>query len=180
MRARPPAQPTGFPRTQFDELEPLAVVGRVAKDKLAKPKVVELVGQALVGVDGFQHVCVDRMSMVPRVALVKFESLETRDEFVRFHQSIPEMHGFWASKNRSMEDRVKDKALFKIKRAICEISGCDGSAIIIDKPSKTVYRVSADGSLTEVAHAPSNTTINWNARVEKPIRDRAQQLLASE
>ena len=141
---------------------------------------MELVEQALVGVDGFQHVCVDRMSMVPRVALVKLDSLESQYELVRFHQSIPEMHGFWTSKNRSMEDRVKDKALFKIKRAICEISGCDGSSIIIDKPSKTVYRISADGSLTEVAHALSNTIINWNARVEKPIRDRAQQLLASE
>ena len=112
--------------------------------------------------------------------LVKFDSSESRGEFVRFHQSIPERHGIWAFKNMSMEDRVKDKALFKIKRAICEISGCDGSLIIIDKPSKIVYRVSADGSLTEVVHASSNTTNNWNARVEKPIKDAAQQVLASE
>ena len=90
------------------------------------------------------------MSNVPRIALVKFDTLESRDEFVRFYQSIPGMHGLWASKNRSLEDRVKDKALFKIKRATCEVSGCDGSSIIIDKPSKTVYRVSEDGFLIEV------------------------------
>ena len=178
--ARGRTQTSGPSRTPFDDSEPLCVVGRVAKDKLTKAQFVELVEQAFTDVDGFQHVCVERMSNVPRIALVKFDSLEKRDEFVRVQASIHEMDGFWASKNRSLEDRLKDKALFKIKRAICEISGCDGATIVIDKPSKTVYRIGPDGSLTEVANAPSNSSINWHAQVEQPIRDRAQQLLASE
>ena len=149
--------PPGFLRIQFDELEPTSVVGRAVEKKLAKPKVVEFIEQAVVEVDGFQHVCVGRMSMVPRVALVKFHSSESRNVFVRFHKF---MYGFLACEIRLTEDCVKDKALFKIKRAMCEISGCDGSAIIIDKPSKIEYRISVYGFLTEVAYAPSNTTIN--------------------
>ena len=59
------------------------------------------------------------MSMVPRIAFVKFDSLESRDEFLRFYQLIPEMYGFWASKN----------PIYEMTR------------IIIDKPSKTAFLV---------------------------------------
>ena len=118
--------------------------------------------------------------MVPRVALVEFESIALVKVFLKNYDQHPPLASCCATKSIPFEDRLKHRALFKIKRAICEIVKCDGASVLIDKPSRRVYRALPNGSLEEIAQAPSDASISWNSRVEKPIRDRTLELLSYE
>ena len=67
--------------------------------------------------------------------------------------------------------------MFKIKRAVCEITGWDGGDVVINKTEKTVlYKDGHDLRLLATVHSEAN--IQWELAVEENIKTRATALLA--
>ena len=84
------------------------------------------------------------------------------------------------SPNRSQLELAQEKPLFKIKCAICEIAGCDGKSVIVDKPSRDIYRL-REGRLIEICHVLllSGSLINCHDDESQDIKDRASVLRAA-
>ena len=65
---------------------------------------------------------------------------------------------------------------FKIKRAVCEIAGCDGKDVVVDKKEKEVsFRNVYDLKLIAKVYSKSN--VMWGAGVSEDIKERATSLL---
>ena len=92
----------------------------------------------------------------------------------------PAFEDMCASPNRSQLESAQEKPLFNIKRAICEIAGCDGKSVIIDKLTRKIFRL-REGRFIEICHAPllSGSLIIWHEDVRQEIKDRASALLAA-
>ena len=154
------------------------VVGFKSKEPIYKDEAVRRVRDVLRGVDGFVRICDDQMPLIPKVVLCEFASPEQLQTFLRNQKSHHGFDDFWASPNRSFVDRSIDRPLFQIKRAICEITGCDGASVLIDKPKRKIYRL-RDGKLIEICYAPLQSLIVWHEDVTPDIKERAIALMAA-
>ena len=152
LESRPAArdQPSEVDKT-------LCVIGGYGK--LAKAAACDVVRTALAGVDGYVDVVEERVSNVPRVVLVRFETPQKVDNFVRSHKDLDAFVGLWAAPNRAPDERKKFRPLFKIKRAIIEGTGCHGDQVVVDKPSRSVYTVGGSGTLNDAAVVALNGNI---------------------
>ena len=146
--------------------------------QIYKDEAARRVRDVLRDVDGFVRVCDDQMPLIPKVEFCEFATPEKLQTFLRNQKSHHGFEEFWASPNRSLMDRSNDRPLFKIKRAICEITNCDGQSVLIDKPKRKIYRL-RDGKLIEICHAPLGSSLIWHGDVTAAIKERAAELMTA-
>ena len=89
--------------------------------------------------------------------------------------------GFWTNLSQSKAERAEFKQniqpLFKIKRAILEVTQIDAKSIVVSKPKKSVSI--ADGhTLKFVAQMISKTNITWADKVTPEVRARYLALIS--
>ena len=78
-----------------------------------------------------------------------------------------------------MADRMIDKKLGKIKRAIIEITECEAAAVVINRVEQLVYQVEVDsGVLTEIAKIAADGAVVWVDGVSAVVRERFCCLMA--
>ena len=66
----------------------------------------------------------------------------------------------------------------KVKRAVCEVTGCNGDDVVINKNQKTV--LFRDGhNLRRLATVQSKDNVQWETSVEEVAKTRVAVLLAS-
>ena len=92
--------------------------------------------------------------------------------FVNSHKSMQAMNGIQAAPHQTPEARAKRRALFKIKRAIIEVTHFNADMIIVDKPKRKLFRF-VDRKPVEICMVSISNVISWTPTVEQAIRDRA-------
>ena len=119
---------------------------------------------------------------VPKIAFAKFTDVSTRDKFLREQKSLGEFDGMWASKSKGPLERMLDKRMNKIKRAIIEITSCQADSVVIDRSESIIYTVESNsGSLQQVASVSTEDgSVTWVDGVSAAVRERASALYGSE
>ena len=57
--------------------------------------------------NGFKRIVTERVSAIPNVIAIEFESIDQAMVFVNTHKGMAEMHGMWAAPNQSPEARAQ-------------------------------------------------------------------------
>ena len=99
--------------------------------------------------------------------------------FLRTHRSVEAVNGLHASRSKPKEQRTQERALNKIKRAICEITKCNGDSVIIDRRARHVF-VYEEGDMKEMATVSETGEEVWKGAGSEEIRRRAAELLRPE
>ena len=113
---------------------------------------------------------------VPKVAFIEFETNSDLSNFITTQKSYDQFRGLWAGYLKAKEERMQQKILNKIKRAIIEKAAVDAKSIVVDRSSKDVY-FTKNAKLTLVARV-EGSTIKWEDSVEEGIRAHTRMLLA--
>lgn len=163
------------PANVSDRDDPVLVVGGFGK--MPKAKALETVQTALDDTPGFVEAFA--RGDLPKVVFAKFDSHEAKNDFLRGQKDAEafQLSGLHASKNRPPTERKWQRALNKVKRAICEVSGQDGSNIILDRETREVYDSSAD-TLTLLAKVTLAADVKWEDCVGEATRARQKELMA--
>ena len=146
-------QPSGS-SASFQYSPQSLVVGFKSKDPIYKDDAMRRVCDVMSGVDGFVSGCEETMPLIPKVVFCEFASPQQLNIFLRTQKDHLGFEDMWASPNRSPLERAQEKPFFKIKRAICEIAGCDGKSVIINKQSRKYTGCVKDGlSRSAMSHS---------------------------
>ena len=109
--------------------------------------------------------------MVP----IKFSSAEEARQFVAEHKGKKHFEGFWCNMSQTLEERENFKKnvqpLFKIKRAILELTNIEASKVVVQKSQKKVYVTQGD-NLQLVAEMVSKKNIIWDSQISEEIKTR--------
>ena len=97
--------------------------------------------------------------------------------FVTSHKSMQAMNGMLAAPHQTPEARAKHRALFKIKRAITEVTNCNADMTIVDEPKRKLFSV-VDRKPVEICTVSKSNVISWILIVERAIRVRTVALVA--
>ena len=151
----------------------------------SKAGAIVMVQKILEGIDGNPQIVSDRTSNVPKVVPVTFVDHGSAKRFLDAHgKSCGDFHGqfksFWCNWSQTEDERreygEKYRHLFKIKRAIIEITVVEADNIVVNKNESKVYVISGH-DLHLVATATYKASITWESSVEEKIKIRAVELL---
>ena len=141
-----------------------------------KEVALETVSKALDEIAGFVEAYAT--SEVPSVVFAKFDSEESLTTFLK-HQGEHEgftVEGLHAGRPKPREERRRQRALNKIKRAVCEVTQAESKAVRLDRRSMKAYRV--DGRMAvEIAHVGQDASIKWSQDALPAVKARAEELL---
>jgi hypothetical protein len=98
-------------------------------------------------------------------------------KFLKSQKGIEEFKGLYANKEEGDLARDVNRALNKIKRAVCDVARVEGKDIkILWAPaSKVVWN--KEGRVLEVAYVDGFGNINWSESVENDIRKHTENFL---
>ena len=114
----------------------------------------------------------EAFGVVAKIAFAKFNSSD-KNTFVLELRSILSFEGMWASRPKSLADRMVDKKLGKIKRAIIEIIECETAAVVIDRVEQIVYQFEVNSSaLTEIVKIAADGVVVLVGGVSEVVGER--------
>jgi hypothetical protein len=143
--------------------ERLAVVGGFPP--APKPRAVKLVSDALDEVPGVEEVFATQP--LPKVVFARFRTAEQMQSFIRSQKSQAAFRdaNLWASKNRSPSERIRGRALGKVKRMLIEVGGFSAADVIIDWRAGAVHVVRGD-TAPKVAAVDEDGSLEWSGGLE--------------
>ena len=98
-------------------------------------------------------------------------------KFIKKQKEIEEFKGLYANKEEGDLARDVNRALNKIKRAICEVARVEGKDIRILRAPTSKVIWNQDGRIIEVPYVDGFGNINWADNVENAIRVYTKELL---
>ena len=136
----------------------MVVIGGFAADALDETE--KIVQEMLAGVDGFREV--DMVGSKQDIALASFDTPQRAMQFIRSQRTNPAMksQNLWAVENRPRSERMRCKAVSKIKKFMIEIGGVEAKDVKVNyKLFKVSARVSGRNLL--VASVNENGELLW-------------------
>ena len=122
----------------------------------------------------------DCIGNVPDVVPIQFSTPEMARKFVENHENMKHFDGFWCNMSQTPEERDYFKKnvqpLFKIKRAILEITNIDATTVVVSKASKKVF-VTDGENLKLIAEMKSKNDITWDSQVSEEVKTRYAVLM---
>ena len=148
----------------------VAVVGGFL-DK-AIEEVEALVEEMMRGVHGYKEVKI--IDITPPLALATFDTHVQAVKFIRSQKknATLQTNKLWVSEKRSKAERMRCKAVSKMKKFLIELGDFEPSNIIVnDKNFKVMARINA--KLVPVAKVTADLSLDWlgNNIVNEAVRD---------
>ena len=104
----------------------------------------------------------------------------TIKEYRKWINSLPkELDGFenlWVNRSKPPDVRQRETSMRKIKRAVCEVTACEGRTVVSDYRKFVVY-AKVDGKFSKVAEVDPQSNIKWETQVLPEVRSRTAELL---
>ena len=117
----------------------------------------------------------DRMGNAPDAVPVQFSIVEAARQFVENQKAAKHFGGFWCNMSQTPEERDHFKKnvqpLFKIKRAILEVTEIEAANVVVQKSQKKVY-VTMGENLQLIAEMKSKHDIIWDSQVSEEVKTR--------
>jgi molybdopterin biosynthesis enzyme MoaB len=142
------------------------------------PKEVALdtVSKALDDIAGFVEAFAT--SDVPSVVFAKFD---TEDALTTFLKQQNECEGFGreglhAGRSKPPEERRRQRALNKIKRAVCETTNAESKTVRLNRRTMKAFRIEGRVAV-EIASVSHDAKIHWAHDVSPAVRARTDELL---
>ena len=129
----------------------------------------------IAAVPGSPTILEDRIGNAPDVVPIKFASMEAARKFVESQKGVKPFEGYWCNMSQTPEERDNFKKnvqpLFKIKRAILEVTSIEASKVVVHKAQKKVYVTNGD-NLQIIAEMKSRHEIIWDSQVSEEVKTR--------
>ena len=146
----------------------------------SKAGAIILCKRILVGAEGSPSILEDVIGNAPDVVPIKFDSSESARKFVENNKLTKPFEGFWCNMNQTPEERDYFKKnvqpLFKIKRAILEVTSIEAAKVVVSKAAKKVF-VTEGENLKLIAEMKSKKDIIWEAEVSDAVKTRYALLM---
>ena len=148
----------------------VAVVGGFV-DK-AIEEVESLVEEMMRGVHGYKEV--EIIDITPPLALATFDTPVQAMKFIRSQKrnATVQTNKLWVSENRSRSERMRCKAVSKMKKFFIELGEFEPSSIIVNyKNFKIMARINS--KLVPVANVTADLDVEWldNSIVNEEVRE---------
>ena len=126
-------------------------------------------------VAGNPKILEDRVGNALDVIVIELSRMEAARQFVTDQKNAKHFDGFWCNISQTPEERDHFKKnvqpLFKIKRAILEITSMPAGQVVVKKSEKKVFVVMGD-NLKEVAEMRSRRDIVWDKEISEDVKTR--------
>ena len=140
--------------------------------------------QILFNTHGNPKIIDEKVGQVPSVVPIRFDSSASAMKFIREHQSRTDFDGyfdgFWTNVSRREKERKDSnknlRPLFKIKRAVLEVTKMSPEAVVVSKNLKEVYHVQ-DHKLRKIAKLHPNDTVEWDSTIKEDVKNLFHKLM---
>ena len=141
----------------------------------SKAGVIIMCKKLLSSIPGGPTILEDRIGNAPDVVPVKFDTIEAARNFVESQKGVKHFEGLWCNMSQTPEERDNFKKnvqpLFKIKRAILEMTNIEAAKVVVQKSQKKVYVTNGE-NLQIIAEMVSKHEIIWNSQVSEQVKTR--------
>ena len=142
---------------------------------MVRVDVEKRVKDAVARMEGIQKIRFDDEKT--SICFLDFDSSSYMMKFVKNQKEIAEFKGLYANKEEGELVRDVNRALNKIKRAVCEVAGVEGKSVRFLRAPTSKVIWNQDGRIIEVAYVDCFGNINWADNVENAIRVYTKELL---
>ena len=134
----------------------------------------------LAGIEGSPKILEDHIGNAPDVVPIKFDTVESARKYIENNKNAKHFEGFWCNMSQTPEEREHFKKnvqpLFKIKRAILEVTNIDAAKVVVSKAAKKVF-VTEGENLKLIAEMKTKNNINWDEEVSDAVKTRYAVLM---
>ena len=134
-----------------------------------------MVKRLIAEAPGSPTIVEDRIGNAPDVVPIKFSTVEAARQFVDNNKAIKHFEDFWCNMSQTPDERENFKKnvqpLFKIKRAILEVTAIDAATVVVSKAQKKVFVLSGE-NLKLIAEMITRNNIIWALDISEAVRIR--------
>ena len=122
----------------------------------------------------------DHIGKAPDIVTIKFDIVESARKYIEDNKNAKHFEGLWCNMSQSPEEREhfekNVQPLFKIKRAILEVTSIDAAKVVVSKAATKVF-VTEGENLKLIAEMKTKNNIVWDEQVSDEIKTRYATLM---